>query len=193
MNLIVINLFWKILSRCFLAVVFVLPVSSWALSTDRQKDIEIEADSALIDDAKQQTIYTGDVVIIQGSLRITGAKVTIHYDDNSDFIKLESVGKPARFRQLPDGKKDIDSNYQVAHADRMEYFKKKDLIILLGNAVYGQGGSKVAADRIEYNSRTSQMTARSVKAKTKTKSTAENKKKKSRVRIVIPAKKKVPN
>jgi len=183
----------KFLSRCFLAVVFGLPVSSWALSTDRQKDIEIEADSAIIDDAKQLTIYTGDVVIIQGSLRITGAKVTIYYDDDSDFVKLESVGKPARFRQLPDGKKDIDSNYQVAHADRMEYFKKKDLIVLLGNAVYGQGGSKVAADRIEYNSRTSRMTARSVKAKTKTKSTSKNKKKKSRVRIVIPAKKKKSN
>ncbi len=188
-----IKLFWKLfsktLSRGLLAAILCLPVNSSGLSTDRQKDIEIEADSAVIDDTKQHTIYTGDVVIIQGSLRITGEKVTINYDDNSDFVKLESVGKPARFRQLPDGKKDIDSNYQVAHADRMEYFKKKDLIVLLGNAVYGEGGSKVAADRIEYNSRTSRMIARSVKAKTKTKSTT-NKKKKSRVRIIIPAKKK---
>jgi len=172
-----------------LALVLALPGLAAALSTDRTKDIEIEADSAVIDDAKQVTIYTGDVVIIQGTLRITGAKVTIHYDDNSDFVKLVSVGKPARFRQLPDGKKNIDSNYQVAHADRMEYFKKKDLIVLLGHAVYGQGGSQVAADRIEYDSRTSRMKARSIKARTKTKSAGKTNKKKSRVRIIIPAKK----
>ena len=187
------NLLSKFLFRCLFTLVLGLPLSASGLSTDRQKDIEIEADSAVIDDTKQHTIYTGDVVIIQGSLRITGAKVTIHYDDNSDFVKLESIGKPARFRQLPDGKDDIDSNYQVAHADKMEYFKKKDLIVLLGNAVYGQGGSKVAADRIEYNSRTSKMIARSVKAGTKSKSTSGKKKKKSRVRIVIPAKKNKSN
>ncbi len=135
--------------KLFLAAVLCLPVAAFALSTDREKDIEIEADSAVIDDAKRITTYTGDVIIIQGTLRITGAKVSIYYDGNSDFVKLISVGKPARFRQLPDGKKNIDSNYQVARADRMEYFKANDTILLLGNAVYGQGGSQVAADRIE--------------------------------------------
>ncbi len=170
-----------------LAALLWLPVAASALSTDREKDIEIEADSAVIDDAKRITIYTGDVIITQGTLRITGAKVSIYYDGNSDFVKLIAVGKPARFRQLPDGKKKIDSNYQMARADRMEYFKATDTIVLLGNAVYGQGGSKVAADRIEYDSRTSRMKARSVKATGKTKT---GKKKKGRVRIVIPAKKK---
>ncbi len=167
-----------------------LSAAAPALTTDREKDIQIEADSAEIDDAARITTYRGDVIITQGSLRITGSKVTIYYDENSDFIKLISTGKPARFRQLPDGKKDIDSNYQVAHSQRMEYFKKKDLIILLGNAVYGQGGSKVAADRIEYDSRTSRMKARSIKAKTKSKTTGKTKRKKSRVHITIPAKKK---
>ncbi len=177
----------SLVNKIFLLAVLCLPVAVSALSTDREKDIEIEADSAVIDDAKRITIYTGDVIIIQGTLRITGAKVSIYYDDNSDFVKLISVGKPARFRQLPDGKKNIDSNYQVARADRMEYFKANDTILLLGNAVYGQGGSQVAADRIEYDSRTSRMKARSVKAKGKTKT---GKKKKGRVRIIIPAKKK---
>ncbi len=179
----------KIVTELSLAALLCLPGAVAALSTDRQKDIEIEADNAEIDDAKHITIYTGDVIITQGTLRITGAKVTIHYDGDSDFVKLVSLGRPARFRQLPDGKKNIDSNYQSARADKMEYFKKKDLIVLLGNAVYGQGGSKVSADRIEYDSRTSRMKARSIKATTKAKTT-DKKKKKSRVRIVIPAKKK---
>ena len=173
--------------KLLLAALLCLPGVASALATDREKDIEIEADSAEIDDVKKVTIYTGDVIITQGTLRITGSKVSIYYDSNSDFVNLVSVGKPARFRQLPDGKKKLDSNYQRAHADRMEYIKAKDLIVLLGNAVYGQGGTKITADRIEYESRTSRMKARSVKVKTKTKT---GKKKKGRVHIIIPAKKK---
>ena len=173
--------------KLLLAALLCLPGAVSALATDREKDIEIEADTAEIDDAKKVTIYTGDVIITQGTLRITGSKVSIYYDSDSNFVKLVSVGKPARFRQLPDGKEKIDRNYQAAHADRMEYIKAKDLIVLLGNAVYGQEGSKITADRIEYDSRKGRMRARSVKARTKTKT---GKKKKSRVHIIIPAKKK---
>ena len=159
-----------------------------ALSTDREEPIEIEADSAEADDLKGITIYRGDVIITQGTLRITGSQVTIHYSKGNDFEKMITLGKPARFRQLPDGKENEDRNYQRASASRMEYYKEKDLIVLLGNAVYGQGGDRVAADRIEYDSKNSRMKARTIAAKKDPK--AEGKTEKSRVRIVIQPKKK---
>jgi lipopolysaccharide export system protein LptA len=161
----------------------------WALSTDRDKPIEIEADSAERDDAKGITIYRGDVIIVQGTLRITGAKVTIHADENGDFEKMITLGKPARFRQLPDGEEDQEKNYQTARASRMEYFKERDLIVLLGSAVYGQGGDRVAADRIEYDSRNARMVAKSVKAKKDPKVEQPGKTKRNRVRITIQPKK----
>ena len=58
-------------------------------------------------------------------------------------------------------------NYQRARASRMEYYKEKDTIVLLGNAVYGQGGDKVAADRIDYDSKNSRMKARTMTASKK--------------------------
>lgn len=132
-----------------------------ALSTDRNQPINIEADRAEMDDSRRVTVYYGDVVLTQGTLKITGDTVTIHYDENNNLTKLVSEGDPARFRQLPDGKPDVPDSYQNAHAARMEYYAREDLIVLTGNAVYGQGGDRIAAERIVYDSVKSQMTAES--------------------------------
>ncbi|MDX1513382.1 MAG: lipopolysaccharide transport periplasmic protein LptA [Gammaproteobacteria bacterium] len=134
------------------------------LSSDSDQPINIEADRAEADDQKRTTIYRGDVIITQGTLKITGDTVTIYYDENGDLTKLVSVGRPARFHQLPDGKADVPKNYQRAEAKRMEYYEGKDLIVLLGDAVYGQGGDRVAAERIVYDSKRSRMKAESRKA-----------------------------
>lgn len=120
-----------------------------ALSSDREQPIVIEAGAAEADNRAQVTIYKGDVVITQGTLRITGDTVWIHYDDANTITKAISVGKPAKFRQLPDDKED----YMTAHADRMEYHADKDLILLLGNARYGEGQDRITAQRIVYDSR----------------------------------------
>lgn len=170
--------------------------AAYALTTDREQPIEIEADSADVDDVEKVTIYKGDVVITQGTLRITGEHVTIRYDANGDFSELVSLGvpgTPARFRQLPDGKTDAEANYQRAHASRMEYYKDKDTIVLLGNAVYGQGGDRVAADRIDYDSKTSQMKARTMTADANKDAGGKDKPSKGRVRITIQPKSKQAN
>ncbi len=155
-----------------------------ALSTDRDQPINIEADRAEADNAKRITIYYGDVIIIQGTLKITGETVTIQYDDQDRLTKLVSEGKPARFRQLPDGKADTPENYQVAKAARMEYYARKDLIVLVGNAVYGHAGDQVAADRIVYDSVKSQM-----KAESRAAAEGEGQTSSSRVKIKIQPKK----
>jgi len=120
-----------------------------ALSTDREQPIVIEAQAAEADNRTQVTVYRGDVVITQGTLTITGDTVWIHYDDANAITKAVSVGKPAKFRQLGDGKTD----YMTADAERMEYHADKDTIYLLGNARYGEGKDKITAQRIVYDSR----------------------------------------
>lgn len=167
-----------------LLLAFFLSAGASALSTDREQPINIEADRAEADNLKRTTVYHGDVVITQGTLRITGKTVTIYYDEQDQITKLVSEGAPARFRQLPDGKVDVPKNYQVAHASRMEYYARDDRIVLLGDAVYGQGGDQIAADRIVYDSLTSQMRAESRAA-----SGSEGEQPSSRVRIKIEPKK----
>ena len=133
----------------FAAVLSIASNAVQALSTDRGEPIVIEAGAAEADNRSKVTVYRGDVIITQGTLQITGDTVWIHYNDANTITKAVSVGKPAKFRQLPDNKKD----YMTADAERMEYHADQDLIFLLGNARYGEGKDKITAQRIVYDSR----------------------------------------
>ena len=97
------------------------PHSAPALSSDREQPIEIEADRAEADERERVTIYRGDAVITQGTLRITGETVWIYFNEDDEFIKLVSEGRPARLKQLPDGA----TEYQTADANRLEYYAQK--------------------------------------------------------------------
>ena len=131
------------------------PTLALALSTDREKPIVIEAAAAEADNQTQITVYRGDVVITQGTRRITGDTVWIHYDGSNTITKAVSVGKLATFQQIDDDKED----YTKADAERMEYYADRDLIILIGKARYREGKDVITAPRIEYHSGVGQVIA----------------------------------
>jgi len=143
--------------RCivFICVSLLFTVSVWALSTDKDQPIEIEADSADLDDAKGVTIYRGNVVLTQGSVRMTGDTMTVYFTDAElDTVIME--GKPARYRQLPDNSK----IYDEAEALRMEYYELKNLIVLIDKASFKQEGLSFSGNRIEYDTEHSRIKAR---------------------------------
>ncbi len=130
------------------AVVAFTPALAPALSTDDEQPIVIEAAEAEADNKTRITVYRGDVVITQGTRRITGDTVWIHYDTSNTITKAISVGKLATFQQLADG----NEEYTKADAERMEYYADRDLIILIGKARYRKGEDVITAPRIEYYS-----------------------------------------
>ncbi len=156
---------------------------AYALSTDKQQDMEIVADTADMDDIKGITIYRGDVVVTQGTMRITGHTLTVNFNDNGDMELAIMEGNPATYRQLPDN----SEKYDEAESLRMEYYALKDYIILIDNAlVIKPDGSRMTGSRIEYDTLLSQ-----VKAKGSVKTTKKDGKNKGdgRVRITIKKKK----
>lgn len=155
-----------------------------ALSTDKQQDIEIEADSAEMDDVKGISIYRGDVIVVQGSIRMTGDIMTVYFDDNDDMELVVMEGNPATYRQLPD-----DSEvYDEAESLRMEYYSLKDYVILIDEALVTQEGMRLSGDRIEYDTITNQ-----AKAQSRTTTTIDDKdatpKEGERVKLIIKKKK----
>lgn len=175
--------------RIAVAALFALALASpqgRALTSDRDEPILIEANAAEADNRKRVTIYRGDVIITQGTLRITGDTVWIYYDASNNIEKLVSVGTPARFRQLPDGKQE----YQKARAARMEYYTDEDRIVMIGDARYGEGPNRIAAERIVYDSRNARMKAESKPAAPEAGSGETGEGEGGRVRIRIVPKKK---
>ena len=119
-----------------------------ALSSDRDQPVSIEADRAEAGEHERVSVYHGNAVIVQGTLRITGDTIRIYLNVDDEFVKLVSLGNPASMRQLPDDSK----QYHTAKAVRLEYFADYDLIVLLGHATYGQGTDRMSAARIVYDS-----------------------------------------
>jgi len=119
----------------------------YGLSTDSQQDIEIEADTAEMDDVSKITIYRGNVIVTQGSIKMTGHTMTVHFDKNNDMELVIMNGTPATYRQLPDNGKVFDE----AEALQMEYYALKNYVILIDQALVTQEGLKFSGKRIEYD------------------------------------------
>jgi lipopolysaccharide export system protein LptA len=73
-------------------------VSAWALPNDQP--IRIQADDAQLDDKQGVATYKGDVIITQGSMKVTGNTVTITRTPAGDIDVVTSVGNLAYFEQL---------------------------------------------------------------------------------------------
>ncbi len=123
------------------------PTGAGALSTDREQPVRIDAKSASLNDQKRIATYKGEVVIVQGSLRITGDLVTMYFDERYDLERLVSEGEPARFQQRLE-----DGQVQNGRAERIEYQVEDGAMLFVGGAQIAQGEFRMNAERIDYNS-----------------------------------------
>jgi lipopolysaccharide export system protein LptA len=137
-----------------LMITLLLPLRGWALSTDRDQPMTIEADRVELDDAKGVSTYHGNVKVTQGTLVLTGDLMTVHSKGN-DVQKVIMLGNPATYRQRPDGK---DQDVR-AKAERMEYYVDPERVILLKQAEVLQRGDILRSERIEYDVASDQVNA----------------------------------
>jgi lipopolysaccharide export system protein LptA len=154
--------------------------SALALSSDKDEPIEIEADTAELDDKKRITIYRGDVIVTQGTLLMKGDVFTVYYDEERELDYATMDGNLAYYRQLPDN----SEVYDEAWARRMEYYEEKGQVILIRDAKVVQDGLEFTGERIEYDTINSRVVAH---GRTRTVLDAEEDKpaEDGRVRIIL--------
>lgn len=130
-----------------------LPVR--ALTSDRSKPATIEADQVEFDFRTGKRVYKGNVVVVQGTLKITGDKIEVQYDNNNQQIQsATSWGRPATFKQRPDGK-DADVH---GEGDTIVLNEVKNTLTLIDNAVMTQAGNTAKGKRIVYHMDSDKMT-----------------------------------
>lgn len=126
-----------------------------ALPSDSNQPINVQADSAEMDDKRGVAIYRGDVVITQGTLKITGDTVTITLDKNGDIDIFTSEGKPAYYEQLPSENKEIVQAYGLT----IQYFAANEKIIIIDQAKVIQQGNTFRGEKIVYDTKREIVTA----------------------------------
>lgn len=122
-------------------------ISAWALPSDREQPIRIQADSAELDDKQGVAVYRGTVVITQGTLKITGDTVTITQTPAGDIDVFTAVGKPAYYEQLPATDKQIVKAYGLT----IQYFAANERIVLIDQAKVIQEGNTFEGEKIVYD------------------------------------------
>ena len=130
-----------------LFLIFILMSSlGMAEKSDRDKPIEIEADTMTVDDTKSISTYTGDVILTQGTL-IIHADTLIVREDKQGFTHSTSLGKPATFRQKMEG----EDEYIDGEGLRIEYDGHMDKVHLYEKAYVKRGADEVWGDYIMYD------------------------------------------
>ena len=118
--------------------------TSWALPSDRDQPIRVQADSAELDDKQGVAVYRGSVVITQGSLKITGDTVTLTQNQTGDLEVFTAVGKPAYYEQQPSADKQIVKAYGLT----IQYYASNERIVLIDQAKVIQEGNTFEGEKI---------------------------------------------
>ena len=136
------------LIRSLLLGFILLPQLALALPSDREKPIEIEADSADLDNGKGISVYHGDVVMTQGSTRITGDKVTI-YSTEKEVQRVVATGNNTRayYEEL----QDKEQGLLQAWGYTIDYQLAKDQIELTRDGELKNQGDIFKGEKINYN------------------------------------------
>jgi lipopolysaccharide export system protein LptA len=109
----------------YLCLASINPSYVFAEKADRDKPIELESDTMTSDDSKNTSVYTGNVILTQGTLLIKADELTIR-EDNQGFQHSTSTGNPSSFKQKREGK----NEYIEGSAQRIEYDGRMDKVHL---------------------------------------------------------------
>lgn len=107
--------------------------AAWAERADKNKPINLEADSVTHDEARQTSVLEGNVILTKGTLVLRASRVEVRKDSQENQF-LSATGKEGArvfFRQKREG---LDE-FMEGEAARIDYDGKLDIVRLSGNAV----------------------------------------------------------
>lgn len=115
-----------------------------AEKADRFQPMNAEADALRYDDARQLSVFTGNVVITKGTIVIRGDRVEVRQDaQGHQFgVVTGSAERPAFFRQKREG---LDEHIEGV-ADRIDYNSQTDVVRFENRAVLRRYRGSVLAD-----------------------------------------------
>jgi lipopolysaccharide export system protein LptA len=129
-----------------LAAAVAVSLPAWAEKADREKEIVIGADHSTANDTSRTLTFDGNVVITQGTMRMTADKVIVREDAQRNKSYVAS-GDPVTFRQ----KRDNVDEYIEGFAQRAEFDDRNDVLKLYNKARVKSNQNEISGDFISYD------------------------------------------
>jgi lipopolysaccharide export system protein LptA len=128
------------------AAAFAASAPAAAEKADREKEIQVLADRLTADDAKKEAVYEGNVVITQGTMRITSARIVVR-EDAEGYRTYVATGSPVTFRQ----KRDKTDDWIDGSAQRAEFDDRTEMLKLFNGARLSSAQGELTGDFISYD------------------------------------------
>lgn len=127
-----------------------LPASpAHAEKADRDKPVNLEADTVTLDDIRKVSVYEGNVILSQGTLMLRADRVQVTQSAEG-LDKVVATGRPVSFRQKVEGRDEFIEGY----ANRIEYAGATSQLELIGQARLRRNGDELRGAQISYNADT---------------------------------------
>lgn len=114
--------------------------------------VEVTADSLSIDQNAGTALFTDNVIIVQGEMRLSADEVLVIYDAQaSDVERIEATGNVI-----------LISGQDAAESERANYDVSDGTIVMTGNVLVAQGPSALTSDTmtVRLDDGTAQMNGR---------------------------------
>ncbi|OOR99625.1 lipopolysaccharide transport periplasmic protein LptA [Haemophilus paracuniculus] len=130
-------------------------LSAQALTGDTDQPINIDSGSQSLDMTNNVVVFSDNVLITQGSIRVTADRVTITRQEGRKEI-IDAAGSPVTFQQTLDNGKPVNGK-----GNSVNYDLNAEYLILTGNAELKQLDSFIRANKITYDVKKQQLKATS--------------------------------
>lgn len=142
------------LYRASFLAALVFSATSYAGKDDFNKKIELHSLYQNADGIAKRATYQGNVVIEQGSLRVSADELEIDASKGEGNEIFIATGNPAKYSQRQE-----DGSIVNAQADKIEYHRLTRSLSLEGNAEIKQNSSSVQGNSIKFNMELEQIIA----------------------------------
>ncbi len=120
-------------------------VAFGTIQQDTSLPVEVTADSLSVSQTDGAAIFTGNVVIIQGEMRLAAPRVLVIYAEAGP----ENTGRIERLEAT--GGVTLVSGPDAAEAERADYNIDDGQVVMQGNVLLTQGASALTSDKMTVN------------------------------------------
>lgn len=114
-------------------------VAFGAVQQDTSLPVEVSAETLSVSQNDGSALFTGNVIIGQGEMRLSAPRVLVFYtDDQSGVERLEATGGVT-----------LVNGDQAAEADRADYQVNVGTIRMTGNVLLTQGANSLVSDEMD--------------------------------------------
>ncbi len=111
-------------------------------SFDSSLPVEISADELRVDQSTGAAVFDGNVLVVQGEIRITAGRITVNYqtDENGATTGISEL--------LADGGVTMVTGTDAAEAQEAVYAVASGNVTLIGDVLLTQGPSAISGEKL---------------------------------------------